>query len=443
VDAGGRELIASPFLDELTRVVPEFVEHAVARTAVAPLSTVRAPADFQARVALEALSSPKTRLSARSELGAPLGEHFRDQPWFERARFVSTMEEERLSYFSDLSAPPRAFSGDLTAAALDGARAEKFAFSAAAPVSISALGRYANCAFQGFLEQVLKLQAVEEQGEEPDVRTRGTFWHLVFEQLMPRMRDRKWLALPVQSLPPDELNQLIDGAIDDAAKKAESQSAVGHPALWKLGRDKARRMVRRVLFSESEGQPFKEHGWYPDAVEQNFGPRATDPRFAQVVVPAARPGEADVFLNGKIDRIDLGPGGAGVVDYKAGKKKGNDASRKLLVSDFQLPAYVLALRQSLGLSDTDAAWLYLGDHEPLTLSDLLAKKQTLDELMRLDLEGRALAEQEGKKNLANAVHAVIGRIRAGDLGARPQDCANCNFSRVCRISQRRIGDEVG
>ncbi len=443
VDAGGRELIASPFLDELKRVVPEFVEHAVARTAVSPLQTGRAPADFYARVALEALSSAKTRLSASSALGAPLGKHFGAEPWFARAAFVARMEEERLAFFSDLTRLPLAFSGDLSAEALAGARATKFGFGATAPVSVSALGRYANCAFAGFLEQALRLEAVEEQGEEPDARTRGAFWHLVFEQLMPRMREKKWLAAPVQSLPPDELNQLIDGAIDDAAKKAERKNAVGHPALWKLGRDKARRMVRRVLFSESEGQPFKDRGWLPDSVELTFGPKATDPRFSQVVVPAARPGEADVYLNGKIDRVDLGPTGAGIVDYKAGKKKGNDASRRLLVSDFQLPAYVLALRQTLGVTQSDAAWLFLGDHEPLMLSELLVKKQTLDELMRLDLEGREQVEREEKKNLANAVHAVVGKLRAGDVGARPQDCGLCNLGRVCRISQRRIGDEAG
>jgi RecB family exonuclease len=177
-------------------------------------------------------------------------------------------------------------------------------------------------------------------------------------------------------------------------------------------------------------------------VEVNFGRDVKDPRFGEVKIPAAREGEHDIFVNGKIDRIDLGPGGAGVVDYKAGKKNKN-AKRELLVTDFQLPAYVLALRQSLGVAQSDAAWLYLGDHESLTLSGLISKEQSLDELMALDADGRASAQREGKRNFANAVHAVVGPIRGGDLGARPQDCGRCSFSRVCRISQRRVGEEIG
>jgi ATP-dependent helicase/nuclease subunit B len=441
-DAGGRELIASPFVDELRRVVPGFVEKAIPRSAVGPLDTVRAPADFYARVALEALSPATSRLSRPSPLASTLLNRFTPEPWMQRASNVSQMETERLRFFTAPDLEARTFSGDLSGPAFAEARAKWFAFDAGTGLSVSALGRYGNCAFAGVLSQLLKLEAVEEQGEEPDARTRGTFWHLVFEQLMPQMKAHGWLGKPVSGLPASELDALIDQAIDEAAKKAETQNAVGHPALWKLGREKARRMVRRVLYSENEGQPFKDQQWLPDAVEVTFGHHAKDERFRQVVTPGARDGEQDVFLNGKIDRIDLGPGGAGVVDYKGGRKNKN-ARRELLVSDFQLPAYVLALRQALKLPRNDAAWLYLGDQDASSLSRLLGKEQTLDELMALDLETRNRVEGEGKKNFANAVHAVAGQLRAGDVGARPEDCGRCSFKRVCRISQRRIGEEFG
>ncbi|MBS1153332.1 MAG: hypothetical protein H6Q89_5030 [Myxococcaceae bacterium] len=441
-DAGGRELIASPFLDELRRVVPGFSERSIPRSAVLPLQEVRAPADFRARVALEALSPVSSRLSRPSPLASRLLARFTPEPWLQRAADVSAMETERLRFFTSPDLEPRSFSGALKAEAFAGAREQWFAFDAASGLSVSALGRYGNCAFAGVLSQLLKLEAVEEQGEEPDARTRGTFWHLVFEQLMPRMKAQGWLGQPVGALPPTALDALIDQAIDEAAKKAETQNAVGHPALWKLGREKARRMVRRVLYSEHEGQPFKDQQWLPEAVEVTFGRGAKDERFRQVVTPGARPGERDVFLNGKIDRIDLGPGGAGVVDYKGGRKNKN-ARRELLLSDFQLPAYVLALRQALGLPKNDAAWLYLGDQDASSLSKLLGKEQTLDELMAVDLPTRERVEGEGKKNFANAVHRVAGKLRAGDVGARPEDCGRCSFKRVCRISQRRIGEELG
>lgn len=441
-DSGGRELIASPFIEELSRIVPGFEEVPVPRSAVLPLETVRARADFQARVALEALSPASSRLSRASPLGTTFLRRFSSEPWMQRASNASQMETERLRFFTDPALEARPFSGDLSGEAFAAARGKWFAFDAGSGLSVSALGRYGNCAFSGALSQLLKLEAVEEQGEEPDARTRGTFWHLVFEQLMPQLKEQGWLGKPVGALPPAALDAVIDGAIDSAATKAETRNAVGHPALWKLGREKARRMVRRVLYSEHEGQPFKDQQWLPDAVEVTFGRGAKDDRFAQVVTPAARPGEQDVFLNGKIDRIDLGPGGAGVVDYKSGRKNKN-AKHELLVSDFQLPAYVLALRQALKLPKHDAAWLYLGDHDSGSLTRLLGKDQTLDELMALDELTRVRLEGEGKKNFANAVHDVASRLRSGDLGARPDDCGRCSFKRVCRISQRRIGEEVG
>ncbi len=439
-DAGGRELIASPFLDELKRVVPGFHETAIPRSAVPLLQNVRSRADFQARVALEALSPPTSRLSGPSALGSTFLRTFALEPWLQRASSVCQMETERLRFFTDPELEARPFSGALTTPAFVSARQKWFAFDATTGLSVSALGRYGNCAFAGVLSQLLRLEAVEEQGEEPDARTRGTFWHLVFEQLMPQMKAQGWLGLPVSALPATQLDALIDKAIDEAARKAETHHAVGHPALWKLGREKARRMVRRVLYSENEGQPFKDQQWLPEAVEVVFGHRATDDRFKAVVAPAARPGEKDVFLNGKIDRYDLGPNGAGVVDYKGGRKNKN-ARRELLLSDFQLPAYVLALRQALKLPKNDAAWLYLGDQCTSSLSKLLGKEQTLDELMALDLDTRDRLEREGKKNFANAVHDVAGQLRAGDVGARPEDCSRCSFKRVCRISQRRIAEE--
>lgn len=439
-DATGRELNASPFLDELARVVPGFAETPLPRRAVPTLDDVRGRADFEARVALEAISDPASRLSRPSPLRAALAQALGPAPWLQRARATAQMEGERLRFFTDATRPAEAFSGDLSAAPFDAARAQWFAFDPATGLSVSALGRYGNCAFAGVLSQLLKLEAVEEQGEEPDARTRGTFWHLVFEQLMPTLKEKGWLGRPAGALPGPELDAVIDEAIDRAARKAESANAVGHPALWKLGRAKALRMVKRVLSSEHEGQPFKELAWLPDAVEVAFGRDAKDPAFRHVVVPPARPGEQPIALNGKIDRIDRGPGGAGVVDYKAGKVS-KTARRDFLVSDFQLPAYVLALRTALNLPRHDAAWLFLGDHDSKSLSWVIDKKQTLDEVMALDAPTRARLEAEGKKNFATAVHAVVGRLRAGDVGARPTDCERCGYQRVCRISQRRLGEE--
>ena len=92
----------------------------------------------------------------------------------------------------------------------------------------------------------------------------------------------------------------------------------------------------------------------------------------------------------------------------------------------------------------NAAWLGLKNGEPLTLAEVVERKgRTLEELLSGRMPAvRQRIEAEGKKNLANAVHAVVGELRQGRFAARPKDCEFCSFRAVCRITDRRLEDAV-
>jgi ATP-dependent helicase/DNAse subunit B len=159
-----------------------------------------------------------------------------------------------------------------------------------------------------------------------------------------------------------------------------------------------------------------------------------------VRLPAENDGETDVYVRGRIDRIDAGEGSAGVIDYKTTVGKPLELREALLTSDFQLPFYLLAVKQWQPAHRLDAAWIGMQKRDVRTLTSVLEKGAQVDELLAVDAPTRALAAREQRPNVANAVHALLGKLRAGDFSARPSQCKYCELKAVCRISQRRMSE---
>src|SRR5262249_50457795 len=92
----------------------------------------------------------------------------------------------------------------------------------------------------------------------------------------------------------------------------------------------------------------------------------------------------------------------------------------------------------------DAAWLSLKDGSAVLLSSLLDayEAQSVEDLLASECTERERLEQAGKKNLANAVHALVRKVRNGEFSIRPLDCAYCEYPSVCRITERRL-NEIG
>jgi ATP-dependent helicase/nuclease subunit B len=241
--------------------------------------------------------------------------------------------------------------------------------------------------------------------------------------------------------PPEEIpDEVIDAALEVATRRAEERHHVGHPALWRIDHDRARAMVRRVLRSEGNGLPFPQHE--PHHAELAFGRGDAPAGWRSVVLPGAG-GEQDVSLEGKIDRLDRGPSGYAVVDYKSGAVRKADLKKELLETQFQLPIYLYAARSAGAAGAVHAAWVGLKNGQTATLAEVLdaAKGGSLEELLSADPAVRKRADLEGRKNLANAVHRLVAELRQGHYPARPKDCEYCSYRAVCRISDRRLEEE--
>jgi ATP-dependent helicase/nuclease subunit B len=427
---GGQEQVPSAFLEELRRLTGKGWE-ARALMAVPPLDDVLTESELRRRVALESLASLRLRVTEPDVAGPLLRRRFAAEAWFASARELAHVEAERLHFFSDPAHRVGPYTGHISGPGLDEALRETFRFDEKRPLSASALARFGNCGFQGFLTYGLKVDEPEQPGEEFDARGRGTFWHRVLEEVFKQLRARGLLGKGLEEIP----DEVLDSSLAEAVRHFEQRNHVGHPELWKLAKERARAMARRILADERRGMPFERY--LPEDFELKFGPGAVRGPWKQVSLLAG--GEA-IHFEGKIDRLDQRAGDVGVIDYKSGRLDKRELKQKLLFSDFQLPLYLYAARASGHREARNAAWFSLRTGTTVHLSEVVPDPE-LEDMLATDPAVRARLAQEEKPNLANAVEQLVTTARKGQFGMRPKDCGSCGFRAVCRITERRVVEE--
>ncbi len=406
-DDRGREVLASPFIDALERVVDGFAEEPVRRAAVASLDEVQSEAELRVRVALEALSPAVTRQTVPDARGPALRVAFEQEPWFQRAKSLGEAEAERLRFFSDNTQPPGPYSGQLDGAALTTLRA-RLTFDEQHPLSAHELQNWARCSFRGLTAAALKLEVPEHPGEDLDARARGQLWHDALADAVPKLRDAKLLGRFS-----DAAAALVKESVQHAAERLSRNASTGHPALWSLAQEWAVKVITRVVCS-SNAKPFGLPS--PAFFEVDFGIARAPSELREVKLPIEPP----VFLRGRMDRVDLAPGSIGVIDYKSSVSK--TVMRDFLVTEFQLALYLFAAQHLDASAQVTGAWLGLGRNELKTLSR---------------------PTEEVLSELPAAVTRVLEPLRGGDFGARPAlECGMCEFKPVCRISQRKLIEDV-
>lgn len=437
VDEAGREQLASPFRDALARCVAGFEEEAISRAPAAPLDAVHSEAELRARVALEVLCAPATRQAPQDRRREALREAMTGEAWLDEARSLGAMETERLQFFSDPKRLVSDFSGRVAGAALAQV-APWLEFPKDRPLSAAELNAWGQCSFRGLSTFVLGLRSVDAVGEEPDSRARGTFLHEVLGRLVPQLQREGLLGKP--DAPPAKVREHVDRAVAEAAGTTQERMPVGHPAIWKLSQQRTTTVIRRLVGAPEVLLPFE--GTTPHAMEERFGDAKAKPELQAVVIPARLEGEQDVYLKGRIDRIDVAGTLAGVVDYKTTLPQNRDLSASMLISDFQIPFYLLAVQALLPDRSLAAAWIGIRTRVRRTIDEVLRSLGgSMQGLLATDVETRRAQAMAGTPNLANSVHALLGKLRGGDFGARPLECKWCDFKAVCRISERRLAVE--
>ena len=257
----------------------------------------------------------------------------------------------------------------------------RWTFSAS---QLTALGQ---CAFKWFAQRRLRLGELEEAEEEVSPLVRGSIYHRALEIALS-------LARGAEDVRAAALEHL-----DAAFAEAEAHVGVPRQASWPMRRPQHLEVLRRVLRAEDFFTPDGEIV----SLEQGFEGTWRGLR-----------------VRGIVDRVDLGPDGLVLLDYKtrASKPDGAKGSSGKADLDVQLPLYVETAAHALRPGDPVAGAHYYS----------LTKAKVIGEATIDDGELTALVER------------VQGHLEAGAYPVDPdleqKACGYCAFDLVCRMGPR-------
>jgi RecB family exonuclease len=294
-------------------------------------------------------------------------------------------------------------------------------------LSASTLEQWLECPYRWFVEHELRPQRLER---ESDALRLGSIAHDALERLyadppgddaIPRPGDLgRWHA---------RLRELLDAVAAEHGMRADR-------ALDAIALGRLRAQIGAFLAEEAESETALRPR--PELLEAGFGFEDENGGPPPLDLGAAK-------LRGRIDRIDVAPGGGALVrDYKTSRevhgRTGWESRGKL-----QLQLYILAARERLGLDPIGGLYTALGardDRRPRGM--LIAGDPRLEGLS--PVRGDACdaeqfdAELERARDQASTKAAAMrsGAIDRDPIGGR---CPTyCTFQPICRL-ERALGLE--
>jgi hypothetical protein len=318
-----------------------------------------------------------------------------------RLEHLASIERLRERFFAGAIAPHPSV-GELRDATL--LASLRLPGRAEAPLSASAVESYAACPFQFFLRSILYAAPVDEVDEELDPLAAGRLHHRVLERIFRRLAEEKRFPLRGDA----GERALVTAACDEAIAEWRLSNAIGHPRLFDVWARRLRRQIEALIESERKHPPAP--GCTPARFEARFGP-----------LPV-KDGDETLHLHGTIDRIDIGPEKAVVLDYKSGRRQQYSrhvAEESLCDTAWQLPIYAAAARAELGPGYAIEARFY-------SLRDVQTTKPIHPDEIQLGVK----------------LGQLHRRMRAGDFTVAPREdaCDRCRLESACRVM--RVADDV-
>jgi ATP-dependent helicase/nuclease subunit B len=289
--------------------------------------------------------------------------------------------------------------------------------------SATELERFADCSSAWLVERVIDPKKIDA---EPDPMLRGQVLHTTLNRFyasLPR-------ELDTERVTPENLDAAIayvHRCLDDALESGVRLD------LTELQEAELRYTLRSDLEGFLRDEAASEVGFLPRRLEVAFGSERAAPELQRGL-----PLGDDLWLSGKIDRIDVDPFSArGIVqDYKSGKgaHSARDIDREFRL---QIPLYILALRDLVGIEPLGGVYRAFAGRR-LT-------RGMLRESARDDLPGFAKDDYLDEDAFWSQVESARGRaaenalrIRAGDVRHDPKGdgCPSwCDLWPICRVSR--------
>ncbi|HEX3910696.1 MAG TPA: PD-(D/E)XK nuclease family protein [Solirubrobacteraceae bacterium] len=295
---------------------------------------------------------------------------------------------------------------------------------AARPWSASSLERRIACPVAWFVERVLRPDEFEP---EPEPLARGALAHAALKDTLEELRRQTGSA----RLTPTTLaraRELLDRAL--VANEAAHPLSVSPERRLAVRRRLQVDLQRYLEQAAASDSPLE-----PTELELGFGFDGQDDRGEATALPAFELG-GGFRLRGRIDRIDVAPGGEAVVyDYKG--KDAPAAARWIKEGKLQVALYMRAAEELLGLEVVG------GLYQPLAGSDLRPRGVLDgDSGLELDCASTDVRERaEVRELLAEALaaaRAAAEQTARGELQPLPQTCAwrgGCRYPTICRCER--------
>jgi hypothetical protein len=325
------------------------------------------------------------------------------------------IEQARLDFFLDPRLAATAVSGAISISdpALAAHLERAIGGTAERPIAATALERAAGCRFAAFALGVLGAATTDAAGEELEPWQRGSLVHRALQVALETTRAQAERRTRTELI-----------ALATAAARRSMLRDRSSP-LYRAEVERALRDVEAVLswsLDDVSGFRFAYGERSFGEARSNDGRGERNSRQARGAWPALRIGDGrPVFVKGRIDRVDITPGGARarVIDYKTGTLP---AWKDVGTLVFQPPLYAMAL------------WLQLG---PLSMPEIRALY--LDTSKRpprpFPAEKSQVFSPEALSSAQQRAKAIVERLRSGDVAPRPADalvCARCSVRDVCR-----------
>jgi len=405
LDDEGRDLLPSPYLREITRLLKFESPTRVRLGSSASLDEVASHAEFCTAAAEALEQDDRDGLAAHNALVAL-------HAW----RSVLKGRELEMTRQSPGTFGP--FDGVLVSqdilALLKARYGETYVWSS------SSLSEYGTCPFKFFAHRLLRLEEPEEPEVGLDARQLGSIYHTILERLYGILIDE---GISVEH---DRLDEVLEIARSVGAQVLESaprDTGFRPSALWELEKEEILTKVGRLVAAEAKQNARDSNGFVPIMSEARFGHGHTIP-----LIIDAQAGK--VAIAGRIDRVDRSPQGLRVLDYKTGQAP----PRKEIAEgrDLQLPLYVLAARDVLLPREEVLETFYYRINA--------AKRSTI---LRSTKKGEPDPQwQEMLDRTADYVGDYVQRVRAGLFPVLPSgDCPTyCDFADICRkvlVSERK------
>jgi RecB family exonuclease len=278
----------------------------------------------------------------------------------------------------------------------------------------STLEEYAECPYRWFVDHELRPRRIGPEDESLNV---GSVAHQVLEKLYDEPpADRKPM--------PQNLSKWLRRAgelVDELGPKRLPRERTDTAA--------ALRRVRGLLLAFLADEARASTPFEPGYAEASFGIEGSQ----KPPLPLAGGG-----VHGQIDRIDLGPGGALVQDYKSGANVEGGAGMLENKGKLQLQLYMLAARELWELELAGGLYRPLGGRGDRQPKGLL-RKSAGDDLASLDPRPNDhLSDEAFEGVLAEArarAEQIIADIHRGEIARRPihNRCPDyCGFQPICR-----------